>query len=452
MPHGRARRAVLAAAVALAARPCSADNKVRHVEYATGATARYGEAEPLVSRDGYHYAVVMAGEGGVEVLHKDGRELGRASPGTYTTIPASSFDRTPRLIGDIADNGVLFHSMRFVDPDGRAGRRLALDARPHGALFDAIEDVRASPAGDNVAYVTRDGTRYAVSTLSGRSPASETPPQILGVSSSQLFFRFNWNGRDWIYRDSAALPHKAYMYAAAHPRRPVVAGTLFDEGGVTLEVDGKKAGGPWADAVPYYSDGGALVVFARTSRALESGLYDAVVVEGAVKPVAPFKPAFGLEPTVQPGSGTPFYVADVADKPVIFAGGRSYAGMGQVLSARGWVGFSPSGRRWAAVVIGKDRIQIAVDGEASGAFVPPPLREARILFDSEAELHYLGQSVNDVVLVCVTLDGRDPRSSRCAREAAGKGYKVSSLDAESPGLMRGIVEPPKRPTFQATPQ
>lgn len=68
-----------------------------------------------------------------------------------------------------------------------------------------------------------------------------------------------------------------------------------------------------------------------------------------------------------------------------------------------------------------------VDGLPAKVSAPAPFAGSRLVFDSESEFHYIGQSVGSIAVVCVTLDGSDPESSRCGRRCAEAGYKPGGL-------------------------
>lgn len=438
------RLAVLLVASMLFTLPASA--AVRVAEFKTGAkTSTFKDPDLIVSRDAYHYAAVTVGKDGQEILHKDGRELSRGPAGTFTSRDERGIEIKPQFRAALGDNGVLFHPMLFRESGGRVGWRIAMDASPKGALYERILQVAASPHGDNAAFVTKDGPNYALSTLSGRSPASPLAPQILSLSSSNLYFLLNWNGRNWSYRDLAVLPYREYKTAAAHPEGSALAGVYSEGGGHFLEVNGKQAGGPWQDAVPRYSAEGALVVLTRSSPQTPAGMFDSVSVNGRSHNLPAFNSMDIYPPTARPSDGTPFLVTSENGNSVINIGGRPMPHLGGPIVGRGWVGFSPSGRRWASLVIGPKRIQPVVDGEPADVSAPPIASSSRLVFDSEAEFHYIGDSLGSVSLVCVTLDGSDPAHSRCGRRAAAAGY-------EPGGLLR-LAEPALKPALlKVTPQ
>ena len=421
---------------------------IRVAEFSTGvALDTFNGPAPVVSHDGYHFAAVTVGADGMETLYKDGNELGKGSPGTYTSPSASAYERRPLFLASISDNGVLLHSMRYRDPGGRSGYLIALNGAPKGALYDRIFQVVATPRGDNAAYSTLDNGHYAVATLSGRTPASTLLPRLIGANASGLYYEFHWSGRDWNYRNLDALPYRDYLSIAAHPTRASLAGIYVDNRGAMLEVDGKESGGPWLEAAgPFYSAEGRLVVPARVGSA-EKGRFDAVTVDGRAHTVPAFTLMKGYDPTAGP-DGTPYTVSGDYANAVLAVGGKLRPDIGKPISARGWIAFSPSGRRWAIIANGEKRLQPVVDGRVGEDAAVSPLDDARLVFDSETEFHYLGSSVGAIVLACVTLDGQDPEEGRCGRRAASYGYRSSGLKP-----MRVLNEPKLAPgSLKVTPQ
>jgi hypothetical protein len=84
-----------------------------------------------------------------------------------------------------------------------------------------------------------------------------------------------------------------------------------------------------------------------------------------------------------------------------------------------WVAFSRSGRHWAVFVQdAKGKTDLIVDGLAQEGTFLSPLKSARLIFDTENEYHYLGESLSRITLVCGALKGAPSPEGTCARYGA----------------------------------
>lgn len=431
-------RALLALALLSSAvrAPAAADSEELEItEYNTDVEAPFLGAQPLVSADGYHFTAVIVSKTG-ERLYIDDKKVSEGEPGAFTRagLGALAGDRTFHAALS-RDGKLAAHSFLSRDEQGRAGYRLAVNGAPVGRRYAEIAGVAVSPGGGNVAFVAKTAAgKYAVISAQGEGPSVDAPEDIVGISDTGIVYMLVFN-RAWLYRDHKALPYPEYRQVAASPDLSRVAGVQPWTEKSPVEVNGKELG-RWKDVRDLrYSPAGDLIFLARTGRDVGDAQVNTVVFNGREAAIPAYSPAAQYAPSARPSDGVSFLVEDSGAYGVLRVGGKPMPEVGEVLPAAEWVGFSPSGRHWAAVVSRDKGVSVVVDGKRF-ASAPRPLKRARVLFDSETEFHYLGDSLGRIALVCGTIGGALPPRSVCARhgEAMGKKnrYKLSEALEAAP--------------------
>lgn len=413
-------RALLAFALALLSGPAGAASDkggLDVVEYNSDVEASFYTPDAVVSADGYHFTTVVVSKDG-ERVYQDAKKIAQGPLGTFTREGYSS----RRIFhGSLSRDGkVAAHAMFSPDDEGRPSYRLAVNGAPAGRRFRDILEVRVSPGGGNLAFTAQSPEgKYLVITPKGAGPSVDSPEKLLGVSDSGVAYTLNFGGRDWVYRDHKALTYGEYSEVAVNADLSRIAGVTA--GGV--EVDGKPLGRWSGPSGLRYTAAGDLVFLARSSPRTADASVDLVVVNGRESALPAFKPGDQEDhpASVRP-DGVSFLVDDAGTYGHLRLGGKAMPELGEVMPAAEWVAFSPSGRRWAVVARRGNAYELAVDGKLF-APAPLPLKNGRIIFDSETELHYLGSSMGRVTLVCAALEGEVSSRSACARHGEAMGKK-----------------------------
>jgi len=410
--------------------------EVSITEYDTGVDTSFSGPEPLVSADGYHFTAVVVSKD-AERLYVDDKKVAQGEPGAYTRIVKGIFGTDRTFQGALSRDGkVAAHTVLVRDDEGRPAYRLAVNGTPVGRRYADMLQVSVSPRGMNVAFVARTPqNKYLVVSAEGDGASVDTPQDIVGVADAGLVYRLSFSGRNWLYRDHKALPYAEYAEAAATPDLARIAGLTPGTPLATVEVNGKELG-LWRGARALrYSPAGDLIFLARTDPQAPDEAVDVIVVNGRETRLPAYKPNPQYVPSARPGDGTSFLVEKSGTYGILRVGGRAMPELGEILPAAEWVGFSPSGRHWAVVVSREKGNSVAIDGKEF-ASAPRPLKNARILFDTETEFHYLADSLSRVALVCGTIGGENSPRSACARhgEAIGKKdrYQLKAPELATP--------------------
>ena len=419
-----------AAAGARAASDSDADD-VEIVEYNTEVQTSFTSPAPVVSADGYHFTAVVVSKDS-ERLYVDDKKVAQGEPGAFTRAEEGALGRTFQG-ALIRDGKVAAHAVLSRDKQGRPGYRLAINGVPAGRRFEDIRAVAVSPGGANVALVGMTGKdKFVVVSAQGDSPTVDSPQQLFGLSDSGLVYGLAFGGRRWLYRNHKALPYAEYADVAVAPDLSRIAGLLPWTDRAPVEIDGKELG-RWKDVRSMrYTAAGDLIFLARTGRNVGDAQVNTVVFNGREALLPAFTPARHYPPSVRPSDGVSFLIEEAGTYGMLLIAGRPMPELGEIMPAAEWVGFSPSGRHWAAVVSKDKGTAIALDGKIT-ARAPRPLKNARIIFDSETEFHYLADPMMRVALVCGSIGGPVSPRSACARNGAAMGakdrYQLKALEA-----------------------
>lgn len=420
-------------AAAAGARAASDEGGVEIVEYNTAVQTTFSAPEPVVSADGYHFTAVVVAKDS-ERLYVDDKKVAQGEPGAFTRAEEGGLGSGRTFQGALSRDGkVAAHAVLARDEQGRPGYRLAINGVPAGRRFEDIRAVAVSPGGANIALVGKTGKdKFVVVSAQGDSPTVDSPQDLFGLSDSGLVYRLAFGGRRWLYRNHKALPYPEYAEVAVAPDLSRIAGLLPWTDRAPVQVDGKELG-RWKDVRSMrYTAAGDLIFLARTGRDVGDAQVNTVVFNGRESLLPAFTPARHYPPSVRPSDGVSFLVEEAGTYGVLRIAGRPMPELGEIMPAAEWIGFSPSGRHWAAVVSTGKGTAIALDGKVS-ARAPRPLKNARIVFDSETEFHYLADPMMRIALVCGSVGGPVSPRSVCARNGAAMGekdrYQLKALEA-----------------------
>ena len=413
------RRSLLIAAVGAALVVAATKASAEIEEYSSHVRKGFEDPEPVVSRDGYHFGSIHR-EKGRERLYKDAAMIAEGDAESFSVTEKGAFLDIPSFPAALSgDGGVLIHTIKSRDASGVVGWRLGVNGAAKGAVHAKVLSMAVSDHGSNLALSTMEsGSRFSVFSLAGEGPSFGTPSDLIGVSDDSVLFRAAWNGRYWLYRDNAALPNRSYDAVAASPDLRSIAGVYSDGfGGQAVELNGHSLGSwPEVSKPNFDGDGHDLIFLARTSRTAASGTYDAAVVNGSSRAIPPQEPANGFSPAARPGDGAPFLAVSQGGKAKLYAAGRMLPEIGDLHRMAHWIAFTRSGSHWAVFVQdAKGKTDLIVDGQAQEGRFLGPLASTRLVFDTENEYHYLGDSIDGITLICGALKGAPSPDGPCVR-------------------------------------
>jgi hypothetical protein len=370
----------------------------------------------LISSDGYHYASFTKAGWSVDgqpFAPDEGAEA--VNRGTADCQECAAFS---------ADGRVLLSVARVRAQDGTALYSPAANGKRFGSPLPAVTSVQIAPKGENAVFTVRGPKGCYVVSNAGAGPAFAGCPDPVIASDKGVLYAAKWNDRTIIYRDHQVVANTDYWSMEAAPDLSRFAGVLHSDGGSGLDtvVIGTDTIARLKVSEMFFSQDGRHL-------GLKGGkvgqLYDTIIVDGKTYD-APGVNDFSM----RPGDGLPFWIAAKR----FFKAGKDLGLVGWVpgtwRSQGRWLGFSPSAAHYAFVATDENATigRIMVDGEVVEENAPAPVGDAHAVFDGEKEFHYLGSKSGDdsISLVCGTVDGSDPRRTRCARFASSHKSKAEA--------------------------
>ncbi|MFI5363224.1 MAG: hypothetical protein ACHQ49_14755 [Elusimicrobiota bacterium] len=385
----------------------------------------------IFSADGYHVARLENGEREDRWL-VDGRVRARGAAGTFPNAAVLS-----------ADGGALLHLVAVFDKSGNSlGVCAALNGRRVGAAYAEIQSLTLSLGGRNAAYAAKTPDGWTVVSGQGVGPAFPESPVLLAVADAETLYFERWDGALWLYRD-----HKPVRRVDGQAV-PVNAG----DSGSSLSTDGGRVDGRKISVSPDLRHVGVVVGDGARGMYVEVddnryGPYTNVSV-----------PAFSRNGrhwaslAAQPGTGPRGYNMIVADgRPEAAAScsqcsllvddaGRAFQDVvsaaigdfkmnkfylhGLRLSGKDGgggpqsvVGLRAGGRHFVYTMLTPRGVAVGYDGREFENGVPLPLPNAPVEFDGDGEYHFWSLEGASLRLVCGTVDGSDPKLTRCAQWA-----------------------------------
>jgi hypothetical protein len=386
------------AAVLLAVFGCVSGVRAELASYALGPGR---DQVRLVSSDGYHYASFKKAGWSVDgraLAPDDGAEAIDNNNGACSHCAALS-----------ADGHAFLSVARVAASNGGTFFFLAVNGKRFGSPLTEVSNLQVGPKGENAVYVARGPKGCYVVSNAGAGPPFPGCPDPVFTSDLGVIYAAKWNDHTIIYRNHQPIATTDYfsMKAAADLSR--FAGVLHSDGGSGLDtvVIGTSTIARLKVSEMFFSaDGRHLGVMSADAVFVDAIKYDAPGVRFL---------------SMRPGDGLPFWIAGEH----LFKAGKDLGRVGYVNGwdmHGGWLGFSPSSAHYAFVGHDDNRTigKLILDGEVLEENVPAMSDDARVVFDGEKEFHYIGKKAGDdkVYLVCGTVDGSDPKRTRCARYGA----------------------------------
>ena len=366
----------------------------------------------IFSADGYHIARLQGDEREDRWL-VDGRVRARAAAGTFPNVAVLS-----------SDGGQLMHLVAAFDKAGNpVGVSAAINGRRVGAAYAEIRLLTLSADGRNAAYAAKTPSGWMVVSGQGVGPAFPEPPSLLAVSDAETLYFARWDGALWLYRDHKPVRRvDGKAVSASGDLRHIGVVVEGCAAGTCVEVDGKRYG-PYRNATaPSFSRNGRHWASLAARLGASGGeLYDIIVADGRPE-------------TAEPCSSCSLLVDDAGrafqDEVSMAIGSvkmnRFYLN-GHRLGKRvepGWgdgpqsvVGLQAGGGHFMYTMMTPHGIGVGYDGRELENGIPLPLPNAPVEFDGGSEYHYWSREGESLRLVCGTVDGSDPKLTRCAQRA-----------------------------------
>ena len=360
----------------------------------------------IFSADGYHVARLESDEREDRWL-VDGRVRARGAPGT---LPAAA------VLSD--DGASLLHLIALFGKDGGSlGFSAALDGRRVGAPYAEIQSLTVSARGRNAAYAAKTPAGWSVVSGQGVGPAFPEPPALLAVSDAATLYFARWKGKLWLYRDHKPVRRvDGEDVSVSADLRHVGSLVLGGADGAYVEMDAVRYG-PYASAsAPAFSRNGRHWAFCASEPGEDPGHYTMIVADGRPEAAAP---SSGCSLLVDDG-GRAFQnviqmsIGEHGQINTFYLKGRRLSKVQGPPS----VGLLAGGGHYVYPMLTPRGIAVGYDGRELDVGVPMALANTPVEFDGEREFHYwsLGGG-RSLLFVCGSLDGGDPRDTRCARKA-----------------------------------
>lgn len=359
------------------------------------------------SKDGYHYAYCSR-----DRWVKDREPVSEPVPNACGSTDKARLSPNGTLLAFIAE------------PSHREAGEKSY-AYMNGALlgeYDAVEELLFSPDSRHLAYAAKEGTcQSAVLDKTNKGPCvgpglpngllfgpngdsslaySGYPDQGEVRSSKTLFFN---------HRPTRELPDAAQWLLSKDWKRLATSREKDASGSYEVRVDDKPLGSAFSSPRGFvFSDKGSLAFFS-----LVDGTADhRVILNGS--PISSVQPD-PSELAFRPKGDDLFWFARPSGREQLVVNGKARHGTWHFAAD---LDFSPEGSHYAFLGM-RSREQeaaLVIDGE----IVPGSSPVAPVVFDDEAELHYLAVDYDGwVSLVCVAVDsGVRASKSICARKAA----------------------------------
>ena len=360
----------------------------------------------VYSADGYHLAR-LENDGREDRWLVDGRVRARGRSGTLPGGGVLS-----------ADGSKLLSLVTVADENGKPiGVAAALNGFRFGKPYAEIRSLTLSAAGRNAAYLAKTPRGWAVISTNGTGPALPDPPTGIAVTEDSVLYFALWQGTTWLYRNHKPVRSFTGPEVSASPDLKRVGAVVRDRaaGRVDVEVDGVRYG-PYADAaVPAFSRNSRHWAALARSPGASQGGYDVLLADG--------KPAAGAAcdscSLVVDDAGRAFQdvllvsVSDDAQMHSFYLDGRELRKGGRPPR----VGLLAGGAHFVYPMLTPRGVGVGFDGRDLEYGLPLPLPSAPVEFDGPNEYHYWTLEGEGLRIVCGTLDGSDPKASRCAERA-----------------------------------
>jgi len=339
------------------------------------------------SADGYHLAALDS-TATEDIWTVNGKVRARGPRGTFPEGGVIS-----------ADGSVLLHTV--VVP---GGVRAALNGRPYGAVYAAIENLTISARGENGAFAAKTPKGWAVVSAQGVGPAFPAQPTRLEVTETSTQYVVDWQKQNWLYVD----------------HRPVRAFVTRTGNGSVVEIDGQRYG-PYASvSAVAYSPNGRHWAFQPGDTGRNSKAPAIVIVDGRTAPAHRCACTLVVDDTgrvfqdellipIPKGEVHTFYL----EGKELYRGGRPPR-----------VATSPDGSKYVYPMLSPFGGSIGMNGALLRKHAPIPLSWSPLVFDGPTEFHYWSVIGDRLHLICATTDGSDSLQTRCAGRSTKNGWAL----------------------------
>ena len=364
----------------------------------------------IFSADGYHVAR-LENDAREDHWLVDGSVRVRAPAGTLPPGAVLS-----------ADGSKLLHLMAVLDSKGTpVGVAPAVNGRRIGKSYPDIQQLTLSRSGRNAAYVAKTSRGWAVFSGQGAGPAFPEPPGVISLTDAATLYFADWQGAAWLYRNHKPVRAVGGHEVAVSPdlRRVGVVIRNRASGSAYLELDGARYG-PYANvSTPAFSRNSAHWAAHMTHLGSDPGGYDGLLSDGRPAPGA----ACSDCSLVVDDAGRAFQdvlrvsISDRGQMHSFYFNGKELREGGRPPR----LGLLAGGAHFVYPMLTPRGVGVGFDGRMLEYDVPLPLPDAPVEFDGAAEYHYWSLEGSSLRLVCGTVDGSDPKLTRCA-QWAGRVY------------------------------
>ena len=356
--------------------------------------------DSIYSADGYHVARLEKTEDGDRWL-VDGRLRARGAAGSFPPGGVLS-----------EDGAQLLHLMRAADAQGNPiGVAVALNGRRVGAPYEEIRSLVLSPGARNAAYVAKTASGWSVVSAQGVGPAFPEAPTALFVSDNATAYFAEWQGATLLYRDHKPVRRMDGSEANFNSdlRRFGAVIRDRDAGKVFVEIDGERFG-PFKKA--------KAPVFSRNGRHWAALADDGILKDGVLGPAAPRWDSNLSVDDVGRVFQDVLLVSldDHLQIHTCYLDGKELRNRGRPPR----VGFLAGGAHYVYPMLTSRGVAVGLDGRDLEFGVPLPLPGTPVEFDGVEEFHYWSLEGKNLRLVCGSLDGKDPKLTRCAAKSRGR--------------------------------